>query len=74
LIQVIVTCPAGMRVVSGGAVAEIIPPNETDTKRIHQLFSGPLTEVEWIVASTAIARMSVGSNLRYTASASCVGR
>jgi hypothetical protein len=72
LIQVVVPCPPGTQVVSGGAVAEILPPNETDLKRIHQLFSGPLNASAWIVASTAISRMSPGANLRYTASAACL--
>lgn len=74
LIQVVVTCPAGTQVVGGGAVAEIIPPNETDTRRIHQLFSGPISDVDWITASTAVSTISNGASLRYTASASCVGR
>jgi hypothetical protein len=74
LIQVIVPCPPGTRVVGGGAVAEIMPPSETDTTRIHQLFSGPLSDGEWIVAATAIARLSAGANLRYIASATCIGR
>jgi Collagen triple helix repeat (20 copies) len=74
LIQVVVPCPPAMRVIGGGAVAEIIPANETDTTRIHQLFSGPLNEGEWIVAATAISRLSVGANLRYIATAACAGR
>jgi hypothetical protein len=74
LIEVVVPCPPGTRVIGGGAVAEIIPANETDTTRIHQLFSGPLNEGEWIVAATAISRLSVGANLRYTATAACAGR
>jgi hypothetical protein len=74
LIQVVVACPAGTQVVAGGAVAEILPPNDTDTKRIHQLFSGPLSDGEWITAATAVSTLSNGSNLRYTASASCMGR
>lgn len=74
LIQVVVTCPPGTQVVGGGAVAEIQPPDEDDTRRIHQLFSGPLSDVDWVTASTAVSTLSNGSNLRYTASASCVAR
>jgi hypothetical protein len=73
LIQVVVTCPPGMAVVGGGAVTDITPPNDTDTKRLHQLFSGPVGTTEWVTASTAVATLSNGSNLRYVASATCVG-
>jgi hypothetical protein len=73
LIQVIVTCPPGTQVVGGGAVTEITPPNETDTKRLHQLFSGPMSDTEWITASTAVSGLSTGSTLRYVASAMCIG-
>lgn len=73
LIEVVVACPAGSVVVGGGAVTEITPPDEDDTKRVHQLFSGPVSETEWKTSSTAVSTLSNGSNLRYIASATCVG-
>jgi hypothetical protein len=60
-------------VIGGGAITEITPPDETDTKRMHQLFSGPISTTEWVTASTAVSTLSNGSNLRYIASATCVG-
>jgi hypothetical protein len=72
LVQVTVACPSGMQVIGGGAVIVITPPNDTDTKRMHQLFSGPISDTEWETASTAIATLSNGSNMRYIASASCI--
>jgi hypothetical protein len=74
LIEVVVACPAGTQVVGGGAVTEITPPDDTDTKRMHQLFSGPISDTEWATASTAVSTLSNGANLRYVASATCVGR
>jgi hypothetical protein len=72
LIQLVATCPAGSVVVGGGMVVEIIPPNDIDTRRVHQLFSGPLSATEWVAASTVIATLSQGANLRYTVSALCI--
>jgi hypothetical protein len=74
LIQVVVTCPPGMEVIGGGAVTTITPPNDLDTRRLHQLFSGPISDTEWVTASTAISTLSTGSTLRYIASATCIGR
>jgi hypothetical protein len=74
LIQVVVTCPPGTQVIGGGAVTAITPPNDTDMKRLHQLFSGPISDTEWVTASTAVATLSNGANLRYIASATCVSR
>ena len=74
LIQVVVPCPPGTHVVGGGAVTEITPPDDSDTTRLHQLFSGPISDTEWVTASTAVSTLSNGSNLRYIASATCVGR
>jgi hypothetical protein len=71
--QVVVTCPVGMQVVGGGSVAEIIPPDEDDLKKIHQLFSGPLSAIDWITTSTAVSTIGQNHNLRYTASATCAG-
>jgi hypothetical protein len=73
LIEVIVTCPAGTLVVGGGAITEITPPDDDDTKKLHQLFSGPISATEWKTSSTAISTLTFGSNLRYIASATCVG-
>jgi hypothetical protein len=74
LIQVTVACPPGTEVIGGGAVTAITPPNDTDTKRMHQLFSGPISDTEWVTASTAVSTLSNGANLRYIASATCIGR
>ena len=74
LIQVTVTCPPGTAVIGGGAITEITPPNDDDTKRMHQLFSGPASDTEWVTASTAVSTLSNGSNMRYIASATCIGR
>jgi hypothetical protein len=74
VIQVTVACPPGTQVIGGGAVTQITPPNAADTRRLHQLFSGPASDTEWVTASTAVSTMSDGSNLRYIASATCVGR
>ena len=73
LIEVVVACPLDMQVVGGGAVIEITPPSDTDTKRLHQLFSGPISPTEWKTSSTAVSTISNGSNLRYIASATCLG-
>jgi hypothetical protein len=62
-----------MQVVGGGAVIEITPPSDTDTKRLHQLFSGPISATEWKTSSTAVSTISNGANLRYIASATCLG-
>lgn len=74
LIQVTVTCPPGTVVVGGGATTEITPPDDSDTTRMHQLFSGPTSDTEWVTASTAVSTLSNGSNLRYIASATCIAR
>jgi hypothetical protein len=74
LIEVVVACPPDTQVIGGGAITEITPPNDTDTKRMHQLFSGPISETEWKTSSTAVSTLSNGSNLRYVASAVCLGR
>jgi hypothetical protein len=71
---VTVACPADTQVIGGGAVIEITPPDDDDTRRIHQLFSGPVSNTEWHTASTAVSTLSNGSNLRYIASATCVAR
>lgn len=73
LIEVMVACPIGTQVIGGGAVIEITPPNDTDTKRLHQLFSGPVSDIEWLTASTAVSTLSNGSTMRYIASAVCMG-
>jgi hypothetical protein len=73
LIQVTVTCPPNTLVIGGGATTEITPPSDRDTTSIHQLFSGPISDTEWVTASTAVNTLSNGSNLRYIASATCVG-
>lgn len=72
LIELIATCPAGSVVVGGGMIIQIIPPNDIDTRRVHQLFSGPLSTTEWAAASTVISTLSNGANLRYTVSATCI--
>lgn len=74
LIEVVVTCPPGTRVVGGGAVIVITPPDDDDTRKLHQLFSGPISDTEWLTASTAVSTLSNGSNLRYIASATCATR
>ena len=74
LIEVTVTCPLDTLVIGGGAVTEITPPSDKDTTSIHQLFSGPISSTEWVTASTAVNTISNGANLRYIASATCVGR
>jgi hypothetical protein len=74
VIQVTVACPPGTQVIGGGAVTQITPPKAADTRRLHQLFSGPASDTEWVTASTAVSTMSDGSNLRYIASATCVVR
>ena len=71
-IQLIATCPPGTKVLGGGMLVQFTPPNNTDTSRVHQLFSGPLSETEWIATSTVISRPSVGSSLEYTVSATCM--
>lgn len=73
LIQVIVSCPVGTVVVGGGAITEITPASDTDTKKMHQLFSGPSSATEWVTASTAVSNLTDGSNMRYIAFATCVG-
>lgn len=74
LIEVTVACPPGSVVIGGGATTEITPPDEDDTKKLHQLFSGPVSATEWKTSSTAVSTMSQNSNLRYIASATCVGQ
>ncbi|HSS56276.1 MAG TPA: hypothetical protein VLK79_16640 [Gaiellales bacterium] len=74
LIEVVVACPPGTQVIGGGAITEITPPDADDTKRLHQLFSGPVSDTEWKTSSTAVSTLSNGSNLRYIASATCIGR
>lgn len=71
-IQLVATCPPGMQVVGGGTLVNFVPPSDTDTARVHLLFSGPLSESEWMVASTLVSRPSQGSNLFYTVTAVCI--
>jgi hypothetical protein len=71
-IQLVATCPPGMQVVGGGMLVQFVPPSDTDTARVHQLFSGPLNDTKWIVASTLVSRPSQGSSLFYTVTAVCI--
>ena len=74
LIQVTVSCPPGTVVVGGGSVTHIFPPNDSDTTKLHQLFSGPTSPTDWTTASTAVGNLSNNSDLQYTASATCIAK
>src|SRR5262245_35058323 len=71
-IQLVATCPPGMQVVGGGMLVNFVPPSNTDTARVHQLFSGPLNDSEWIATSTLVSTPSQGSSLFYTVTAVCI--
>jgi hypothetical protein len=53
-------------------LVQFVPPSDTDTARVHQLFSGPLSDTEWIATSTLVSRPSQGSSLFYTVTAVCI--
>ena len=72
LLELTATCPPGSVVIGGGTIVEFMPPNPTDTARIHLLSSGPFGDDAWTGESTAVSTASNGSNLRYTVVATCL--
>lgn len=73
LYQLTASCPPGLVTVGGGVIIDFLPPDPTDTRRIHLLDSGPiLGNTAWSATGTAVSNSSLGSSLRYTVTALCV--